>query len=146
MFANGICELGQTYHRPMKIRLVPLGSIRKERELRNAEDLASNVLDAHLPHGTTRIRKGAQGQSVVFQRSACQRVIDPRIESNHILLERMSTSVGVSSVLQGIYVEWCVIGGVHRTSSDADEDHESFGYTGDHFAVDCDTSSAYPVS
>lgn len=55
----------RTYHRPMKIRLVPLGRICQERELRHAEDLARNVLDARLPHRTIRVRKDAQGESVV---------------------------------------------------------------------------------
>jgi hypothetical protein len=37
-----------------------------------------------------------------------------------------------------------VRGGV--VGSDADEDHESSGYAGDHVAIDCDTSGLCPVS
>lgn len=63
---------------------------------------------------------------------------DPWVWSNHILLERVSTSAGVSSVLRvGRVVERCVLESESHTSSDADEDHESSRYTGDHFAVDC---------
>ena len=64
---NETNEIRQTYHRPMKIGLAPLGRIRQERELRHAENLARNVLDARLPHCPARIRKGAQRKSVVSQ-------------------------------------------------------------------------------
>lgn len=39
----------------MKIRFVAFGSVRHQRELGDAEDLASDVLDVRLPHRTIRI-------------------------------------------------------------------------------------------
>lgn len=39
----------------MKIRFVALGSVRHQRELRDAENLASDILNARLPHRTIRI-------------------------------------------------------------------------------------------
>lgn len=39
----------------MKVWLVPLDSVRHKRELGDAENLASDILDARLPHRTISI-------------------------------------------------------------------------------------------
>lgn len=43
------------HHRTVKIRFVPLGRIRHQRELGDAENFASDILDARFPHRTIRI-------------------------------------------------------------------------------------------
>ena len=125
----------------MKIRLGPLARVRQERELRHAEDLARDVLDARLPHRTARVRKGAQGESTANG----QRWIDLLGVELHFMGEDVDVRGGVvclARVLSGVSFG----GGGRRTGSDADEDHESSGYAGDHVAIDCDTSGPCPVS
>ena len=48
---------------------------------------------------------------------------------------------GVVCLTRRMLMSGGLVGGVlvRRTRSDADEDHQSFGYTGDHFAIDCET-------
>ena len=87
----------------MKIRLGPLARIRQERELRHAEDLARDVLDARLPHRTARVRKGAQGESVANG----QRWIDLLGFELHFMGEDVDVRGGVVCLARS--VEWCVI-------------------------------------
>lgn len=67
-------------------------------------------------------------------------MIDASVES-HFMGEGVDVRWGVVCLTRRMLMSGGLVGGVlvRRTRSDADEDHQSFGYTGDHFAIDCET-------